>query len=347
MQRHALTVRRLRQGGVALICLAAAIWARALLWSVLTQLFAGMLVALAALPMMRLAEKRLSPSLSASVAMTSLSVGLIAALVLIVPLFAEQARQLAAFLPTLYAEAEALLARVQEWLTSNGVELNAQSAVLEKGKGLLGEALPRAAERMSGIASSVGKVMLAPLFAFYFLRDRRQIGAWLLLCVPEGWRDTSVKALREMRRESSGFLRGQLMVSGAVALLTAVGLLFCGVPAWLLLGLTMGVLELIPYVGPILGGALVVVFALPSGLSRAVWALVVVVVVQQLEGGMLSPSLMSGATRLHPVVVVLCLMIGGSFGGMLGILFAVPLVLCLRAAARVVTLRLQEERRHV
>ena len=69
------------------------------------------------------------------------------------------------------------------------------------------------------------------------------------------------------------------------------------------------------------------------------WALGVVIVVQQLEGGMLSPQLMSDATRLHPVAVVLCVMLGGTAGGIGGILLSVPLLLCARAALRVIGLR--------
>lgn len=73
--------------------------------------------------------------------------------------------------------------------------------------------------------------------------------------------------------------------------------------------------------------------------ARTLWALGVVIVVQQLEGGMLSPQLMSDATRLHPVAVVLCVMLGGTAGGIGGILLSVPLLLCARAALRVIGLR--------
>ena len=150
---------------------------------------------------------------------------------------------------------------------------------------------------VGGVAGSLGKWMLAPVFGFYFLRDRRQIGQWLLSLTPVEKRDMIVHILREMRRETAGYLRGQLMVSAVVGGLTALGLMFCGVPAWLLLGVIMGVLELIPYVGPFLGGVLVALFSLPGGLARTLWALGVVIVVQQLEGGMLSPQLIE---RRHP-----------------------------------------------
>ena len=120
--------------------------------------------------------------------------------------------------------------------------------------------------------------------------------------------------------------------------LTALGLMLCGVPAWLLLGAAMGVLELIPYIGPFLGGMLVLLFSWQNGISRLLWAMGVVILVQQLEGGMLSPQLMSDATRLHPVAVLLCVMLGGAAGGIAGILLSVPLLLCVRAALRVISL---------
>lgn len=148
--------------------------------------------------------------------------------------------------------------------------------------------------------------MLAPVFAFYLLRDRRRVADWLLSLLPPGRREMTVRIVREMGRESVGYLRGQLLVSLAVGGFTGLGLLLCGVPSWLLLGLLMGILELIPYVGPFLGGVLVALFAWPGGWSRMLWSLGVVVLVQQLEGGMLSPQLMSETTRLHPIVVLLC-----------------------------------------
>ena len=177
--------------------------------------------------------------------------------------------------------------------------------------------------------------MLAPVLAFYFLMDRRLIARWGLRLLPVGWRAMVIRILREMRRETAGYLRGQLMVSAIVGGLTAAGLLFCGVPAWLALGVLMGVLEMIPYAGPLIGTLAVAVFAAPQGLGRMLWALGVVIAVQQAEGSVLSPQLISGATRLHPAAVVLCIALGAAAAGIAGILLSVPLLLCIRAALRV------------
>ena len=218
-----------------------------------------------------------------------------------------------------------------------------RESLLEKGEGLLSDTAGSLTKRLGGVAGGIGRWMLAPVFAFYLLRDRRRVADWLLSLLPTGRREMTVRIVREMGRESVGYLRGQLLVSLAVGGFTGLGLLLCGVPSWLLLGLLMGILELIPYVGPFLGGVLVALFAWPGGWSRMLWSLGVVVLVQQLEGGMLSPQLMSETTRLHPIVVLLCVIAGGAAGGVAGVLLAIPAVLCVRAALRVIQLKRLEE----
>lgn len=100
----------------------------------------------------------------------------------------------------------------------------------------------------------------------------------------------------------------------------------------------MGVLELIPYIGPLVGGVMVALFTLPMGLWRTLWALGVVLVVQQLDGSVLTPKLISQTTRLHPAVVILCVVVGSAAAGISGVLLSVPLVLCLRAVWRAMAL---------
>lgn len=341
--RGASIRKRIWQGGLLLALILAAVWARALLWQAVLQLFFGMLAALAALPVMRLLERRLPAGLSASLSMMALGAGLLGALMLLVPFVVEQVRQLMGMLPLFYAQLSHWMQQGESWLADNGIGLGEElkASLLAKGQTLLTNVLPATMAKAGGLLDGLGKLLLAPAFAFYFLRDRRSIGAWLLMTLPVGYRETALRMLREMRRELAGFLRGQLMISAVVGGLTAVGLLLVGLPNWPLLGMVMGILELIPYVGPFLGGAVVALFALQGGLGQTLWAMGVVVVVQQLEGGMLSPKLMSDATRLHPVLVLLAVMLGGLAGGIMGILAALPLALCARAVLRVVSLKSQ------
>ena len=326
-----------------LILLAAAallLWAWELVRQAAGQLFLGMVLALAALPLTRQLEKHTAPPLAAVLSLGAFGLALAGGTVFLVPPLIRQARELGTMVPSLLTAVGDGVSRVQGWLSQNGFSFGNElrAMIAERGQEAAGAAASALMNGLGGFAGSVGRWLLAPVFAYYFLRDRQRIAAWLLSLLPLGWRGPAVRVLREMRRETAGYLRGQLLVCSIVGALTAVGLLFCGVPAWLLLGAVMGVMEFIPYAGPLAGGLLVALFTLPAGLTRMMWALGLVAAVQQLEGSFLSPRLVSDATRLHPVVVVLCVMLGGTAGGIAGILLSVPLVLCVRAALRVICL---------
>lgn len=338
MQRERVLQNRTRwkiagaAAGVALV-----IWLRSLLWQAAVLLFLGMVTALAALPLMKRLEKKFSPGASAALSLAVLSAGLLLGVVVLVPALLSQGRQLAAMLPGVLERMNAVLLSGEAWLRQHGA---GQDLTLKKvliSPETIGAAAPKVVNWMGGMAGSIGQWMLAPVLAFYFLRDRRLIARRGLQMLPVDKRGLIVHILREMRRETAGYLRGQLLVSVIVGGLTAAGLLFCGIPAWLALGVMMGVLELIPYAGPLIGAAAVAVFAAPLGLGRMLWALGVVLAVQQAEGSVLSPRLISDATRLHPVVIVLCIALGAAAAGVTGILLSVPLLLCLRSAFRVLS----------
>lgn len=317
---------------------------RQLVMKAAAQLVSGALVALAAMPLQRFLEKKFKPSLAAALSLAVLGVGAAAAVGLLLPALAAQARQLLALLPQAAQKVSGFLSEGEAWLIRNGLPITGQlrQTIADRGREWLGRAAPAVLGWAQQRADGFSRWMLAPVFGYYFLRDRQLLGRWLLLLLPIGLREVTVQFLRETRREVAGYLRGQLMLSLIVGGLTATGLLLCGLPAWLLLGAAMGVLELIPYVGPLAGGALVALFGLQSGTGRVLWALGVVLAVQQLESSWLSPKMMSNATRLHPMAVVLSILLGGSAAGITGVLLAVPLVLCIRAALKVWALRRSE-----
>lgn len=303
--------------------------------TLLEQLLAGYGLMLLALPLCRVLEKRMSPSAAATLSFAGLAVMAAALLLGLIPPLVGQFRQLSAAFPGIIEGAKALLNRVQAWLTARGIDLApVRDEVFAQAGRWAGSAATWLAGSAARAAQAVGKLFLAPLFAFYLLRDRRRICAGLVMLLPVQWRQRAVRAAREMRRETVGYLRGQLLVSAAVGLMTAVGLLATGNPGWLVLGLLMGVLELIPYIGPWLAGTPAVLLALQRGWGAALWTLGIIVLVQQLEGGILSPRLMSSATRLHPLAVLMAITAGGILGGTLGMLVSLPLVVSCRGALR-------------
>lgn len=301
----------------------------------LIQVAAAYLLMTMALPICRALEKRIDAGWAATLSFFVLALAGITLLLLFIPPVVRQFRQLSELLPEVLNWGGEQLTRLEAALRDRGYDV---TPMRDRMAGQLQESIgglvSGIAERVQQAAGSVGKLFLAPLFAFYLLRDRRRISARLTLLFPIRYRTRIVRAAREMRRETVGFLRGQLILSGFVGVLTAAGLLVVGTPGWLLLGLMMGVLELVPYIGPILAGIPAVLLALQAGWLKVLWTLGVLIAVQQIEGTFLSPRLLSGATRLHPLAVLLIISMGGFVAGTWGMLLSLPLVVSARGAVR-------------
>lgn len=304
-----------------------------LLWRPLSRLFWqvlwGAILAAAALPLSRLMEKRFSRALSA--------------LFSILLLFLGVAGLIALFLPPVLSQISLIITHSPQWIARAKEimhtlplpdRIRAPEEWMNKGLKWAAEQLPRLFSLMSAGISALSHAFLSPLLAYYFLRDRETFAYQLSLWIPLRYRKRILTALQAMRKEAGEYIRGQLLISLSVALLTAAGLFLAGVPAWLILGLVMGICELIPYVGPLIGTLPIVIFALPLGFSTLLWSLGVSLLVQQLEGYFLSPRLMAGATGLHPVYVVLLLSAGGMLGGLMGMVLILPVFVCLRGGAR-------------
>lgn len=310
-----------------------------LLWDVLTalavQLAAGLLLMALALPVCRALERRLPAGVAAAGALLLLGVSAAGALLLAIPPVVRQVRQLAESLPAVMAWARQGLAAAEGWLQARGLEVGpVREELLALLSSRAGELASGAIGLITRLTGSVTRVMLAPLLAFYLLRDRKRFAAGLTLLLPVQHRVQGVRAAREMRRETAAFLRGQLLLSLSVGALTALGLLLAGTPGWLLLGLLMGVMELVPYVGPVIAGVPAVLLALQNGWGSALWTLGVLLAVQQLEGAVLSPRLLGGATQLHPMAVLLLISAGGLLMGAPGMVLILPAAVSVRGALR-------------
>jgi predicted PurR-regulated permease PerM len=131
---------------------------------------------------------------------------------------------------------------------------------------------------------------------------------------------------REVNTAVGGFLRGQLLVALIVGVLLSFGYWLIDLPFWLLIGMVGGFLNIVPLLGPWVGGILGVVVAIATtDLSTAIWAMVVAVAVQQVDNNFVSPTVLRATVRLHPAVTLLVLVLAGAVAGFWGIIIAVPL----------------------
>jgi len=167
-------------------------------------------------------------------------------------------------------------------------------------------------------------VILTPIIAFYFLKDREKFKHSIIMLIPQRVRREALMIGYDMNTALGGFVRGQLLVALFVGTLTTVSLLILRVEFAVLVGMIAGIANIIPYLGPIIGIVPAVFFALLDGPAKAIWVIAVFTVIQQIESGIVTPRVVGKRVGIHPVFVMLSLMIGGRVFGILGMLIAVP-----------------------
>jgi predicted PurR-regulated permease PerM len=168
--------------------------------------------------------------------------------------------------------------------------------------------------------------VLAPIIAFYLLVDLPHIRVSARALVPERARGDVMVVSRRLSHAIGGYFRGQLAVAIVVGTMASIGMLVIDLPFWLIVGMVAGLFNMIPLIGPWVGAVPGIIIALTTGggISKAVAVAVVMAVVQQIDNHFISPIVMQRAVKLHPAVVMLALLAGGTLGGFFGLLLAVP-----------------------
>lgn len=181
------------------------------------------------------------------------------------------------------------------------------------------------------VAAQTGRLVFALVISYYCLSERRLLGSHLLLCIPLRLRTSFLCAVRGCKNALLSYLSGLIKTSLFVGGATFVGLVLLGIPDALLLSLFMGVLEILPYIGPVLASVPILLSALSQGAVRAFIALLLVVLVQQAEGNIVSPYFTASSTSIHPLAALLSVFALGSLMGIWGVLLAIPLVVTVRS----------------
>jgi predicted PurR-regulated permease PerM len=165
------------------------------------------------------------------------------------------------------------------------------------------------------------------LLALYILIDLPQLQRDALNLVPESHRHEFADLGSKIGRAVGGFFRGQLFVALMVGVMSSIGFWLIGLPFWLVIGGLAGFTNLIPLVGPFIGGGLgLLVGVVTEGTALGVAAAVVALIVQQIDNHIISPNVMKRTVQIHPATVMLALLAGGTLAGFWGVLLGVPAV---------------------
>jgi len=168
--------------------------------------------------------------------------------------------------------------------------------------------------------------IIAPIFSFYLLKDTEAIKKSFYGLFPAKQRPQVSRLVAESNRILSNYFRGQLLVSLILAAMTTAAYLIMHVRFALLWGVIAGLLNIIPYVGPIVAALPPIAIALFSSTHLAVVVVIVNVVLQQIEGYAIRPRIMESSVGLHPLIIIFSVLVGGKFFGITGMFLAIPLV---------------------
>ena len=241
-------------------------------------------------------------------------------------------------LPGALAEADSITSLLPERLDSlESWAGNLQPAVVGSTIASLADAVrasllqarpPRAEDVVDvGLTVADAAVTIVTIFAliYFWVTERARLQRYVTAFLPLDRRAGVRDAWNDVELRLGGWVRGQLVLMGTVALATGSAYWLLGLPSALLLGLVAGLAELIPLVGPAIGAipALVVAAALRPDLVIPV--LIVYLIIQLVEGNLLVPVVMRGSVGISPFVVLVSLLVGGALGGIVGALIAIPL----------------------
>lgn len=323
--RHEVPVRTI----VTVVAVLGGLWLLAQLSTLLLSLFVAFLLTAALDPPVSRLELRGVPR-TVSIAIIILAlVGIIAAgVALVVPPLVDQGTQFVDAFPG-YLERLRLV-----------TQANPEIVARLQGATSSGDADPQAIvspflAASTGLFRGISALVIVLVMTAYLLADGERIYDWTVRYLPQEQRVRVRQALPEISRVVSGYLLGQLLTSLLFGVFTYVVLRFLGVPQPLLLAILAAVADAIPVVGVVIATVPAVLLALTVSLPTAGIVLALYLAYQQIENYLIVPRIYRGTLELHPFAVLLAVLVGAQWLGVLGVVLALPIAAAVPVIERI------------
>lgn len=310
------------------------------LLKILTPLFVGFILAWIFNPLVVKMEKKKIPRVVGTIIVYAVFLLVLYLLIsVLIPTVYRQFNELLASLPSIMEKVTTFLNKTLENVGKGSIGLheiksNILNVISHITEGIK-EGLPdMILGAVGSIFSGAFTFLMSLVIGFYMLFDFNSITKHFNKLIPVKYRYEVRSLMSTIGTELRKYVNGTLFVASMVFVGCALGFWITGLEAPLLFGLFCGITDLIPYIGPYIGGIAAVVVGLSQSFTTGIICLIIIIVVQQLEGMVLQPIVMSKAMKLHPITIIIGLIIFEHFFGIIGMIFATPAIAFLKIVYR-------------
>lgn len=298
---------------------------------VLSSFFIGFIFAWLFRPLVKKMNEKLPNVASSLIVFISVIIFILGFIYIFIPLLYNEVNELAGKIPSIVEgasdSAENILHKIdiEQFDISSLAEKTMDSindSVMDMTKSLPNSII----SLILSVFGGIGTFVMGLIIGLYLLMDYDNIGRQVKKIIPRKYRDEVVKLFGKLSIEARKCVNGTLLVAFVVFLCDSIGFAIIGLDAPILFGLLCGVTDLIPYIGPYIGGAVAVIVGFTQSTFVGLCTLIICIIVQILESYVLQPIVMSKASNLHPIVIILGLLVFGHFFGILGMILATPCI---------------------
>lgn len=251
---------------------------------------------------------------------------------MLIPTLYNQLNDLVAALPNIFTQVKLWITNFLDKFNSsemfNVAEIeNNIFKTMENLVGGLANDLPSKIVSIAGsLVSGIGTIGVSLVVGIYLLFDFNDVTDHLLKYIPKSHKEETKNLVDNIANELRKCVNGTLLVAFMVFVCDSIGFAFAGLKSPILFGLLCGITDLIPYIGPYIGGAAAVIVGFSQNPIIGIITLIVATIVQLIENYVLQPVVMSKTMQLHPVTIIIGLLIFGHFFGIAGMILATPIL---------------------
>lgn len=247
----------------------------------------------------------------------------------IVPIFVNQMQELIKALPGIInwldQSLTSVLRNMGDYVDIKSLKDGMTSQIIEIGSSISKEAPAIVINSVSSVVSVFFTVVIGLMIGFYLLLDYGSLGDTIKKFIPVKHQDEADTLLFKINSQLYDYIKGLLLVLIALFIVCALIFNLIGLKAALLLAFICMVLDVIPYVGPFIGGGVATLVGFSQSPTTGIITLIAVIIIQQIEGNVLQPVIMGKTMKLNPVVIIVSLLVFGYLFGILGMILATPI----------------------